>query len=126
MTIHNKVAFQQKINTIFVQKLDWGLLFQIFIFPKKIILNLFVLKIGYDKERDYHKFYVEDTGIGIQPEYHEQIFKIFTRLKDIETEGTGVGLVIASKIVNLHNGKIWVESPVKEARGARFCFTIPI
>lgn len=82
--------------------------------------------IGCDKEGDYYKFFVEDTGIGILEEHQEQIFKIFRRLKDIEVEGTGVGLAIVKKIVELHNGKIWVESPVKDKRGTRFCFTIPI
>ncbi len=82
--------------------------------------------IGCDKEGDYYKFFVEDTGIGILEEHQEQIFKIFRRLKDIEVEGTGVGLAIVKKIVELHNGKIWVESPVKDERGTRFCFTIPI
>ena len=69
--------------------------------------------------------FIEDTGIGIKEEYQQQIFKIFRRLKDIDAEGTGVGLAIAKKIVSLHNGKIWVESPVRDGRGSKFCFTVP-
>jgi PAS domain S-box-containing protein len=84
------------------------------------------VKIGCDKNDSYYKFYVEDTGIGIQEEYREQIFKIFRRLKEIETEGTGVGLAIVKKVVEQHRGKIWIEGPVKDGRGSRFCFTIPI
>jgi len=84
------------------------------------------INIGCDKEGDYYKIFIEDTGIGIRSEHHEQIFAIFRRLKEVEIEGTGVGLAIVKKIVELHNGKIWVESPVNEGRGSRFCFTIPI
>jgi PAS domain S-box-containing protein len=84
------------------------------------------IQIGCDREGEYYKFCVEDTGIGIQKEHQKLIFKIFTRLKSIETEGTGVGLAISKKIVELHKGKVWVESPVKDGRGTRFCFTIPI
>jgi len=84
------------------------------------------IRIGCDKNGDYYNFYVEDTGIGIQEEYQKQIFKIFKRLGDIEVEGSGVGLAMVKKIVELHKGKIWVESPVKDGGGSRFCFAIPI
>ena len=84
------------------------------------------IRIGCDKDDDYHKLFVEDTGIGIREEYYEQIFKIFRRLDDVEVEGTGVGLAIVKKIVELHNGKIWVESPVSDGKGSRFWFTIPM
>jgi light-regulated signal transduction histidine kinase (bacteriophytochrome) len=84
------------------------------------------IQVGCDREGEYYKFFVEDTGIGIQKEHQGLIFKIFARLNSIETEGTGVGLAIAKKIVEVHKGKVWVESPVKHGRGTRFCFTIPI
>ncbi|MBS1257952.1 MAG: Adaptive-response sensory-kinase SasA [Candidatus Scalindua arabica] len=84
------------------------------------------ITIGCDKNGDYYKFFVEDTGIGIRKEYQNNIFKIFCRLKDIEVEGTGVGLVIVKKIIEVHRGKIWIESPVARGKGSRFCFTMPI
>jgi light-regulated signal transduction histidine kinase (bacteriophytochrome) len=85
------------------------------------------ISIGCDKNgNDYYKFYVEDTGIGIRKEYQEQIFTIFRRLKEIDAEGTGVGLSIVKKIVEQHKGSIWIESPVKDGKGTRFCFTIPV
>ncbi len=84
------------------------------------------IRIGCDTNGDYYNFYVEDTGIGIQEEYQKQIFKIFKRLGEVEVEGSGVGLAMVKKIVELHKGKIWVESPVKDGRGSRFCFAIPI
>jgi signal transduction histidine kinase len=85
-----------------------------------------VIRIGCHKNEDYYKFFVEDSGIGIREEHQGQIFKIFRRLHDVETEGTGVGLAIVRKIVELHGGKLWVESPLKDGRGSRFCFTIPL
>ena len=84
------------------------------------------IRIGCDKDDEYYKLFVEDTGIGISEEYCEQIFKIFRRLDDVAVEGTGVGLAIVKKIVELHNGRVWVESPVSDGKGSRFCFTIPM
>lgn len=84
------------------------------------------VKIGCNKDGKYYKFYVEDTGVGIQAEYQEQVFKMFRRLNDVEVEGAGVGLPIVKKIVEMHNGNIWIESPINDGKGTRFCFTIPI
>ncbi len=84
------------------------------------------IAIGCVKDIDYYKFFVEDSGIGIRKEYHKNIFKIFYRLKDLETEGTGIGLAIVKKIIETHKGTTWIESPVDKEKGTRFCFTIPI
>ena len=70
---------------------------------------------------------VSDTGIGIAPEDQARIFEEFRRWEATmltRSEGTGLGLTLAKKFVELHGGRIWVESEV--GKGSRFIFTLPI
>ena len=73
--------------------------------------------------RTEHEFYVRDNGIGIDPAYHAKIFETFQRLKDVEVEGTGIGLAIVKKIIEAAGGRLRVESAA--GAGATFCFTWP-
>jgi PAS domain S-box-containing protein len=67
-------------------------------------------------------FFVQDNGIGISPEHFERVFGLFNKL-DAATDGTGVGLAIVKRIVDLHGGRIWVQSEV--GKGSTFLFTLP-
>ena len=69
---------------------------------------------------------VGDTGIGIDPEHHELVFREFAQVDSSASRqhhGTGLGLTIARKLVELHGGRIWLESELGE--GSRFYFSIP-
>lgn len=69
------------------------------------------------------RFGVTDNGMGIDPEYHAQIFGVFKRLHGQTIPGTGMGLAICQRVVERYHGRIWVESQPGE--GAKFYFTIP-
>ncbi len=82
------------------------------------------VEIGYQDTGEYHQFSVKDNGIGIDPQYHDQIFGIFKRLHtDAEYEGTGAGLSIVKRVIDDHHGTIRIDSDL--GRGAVFIFTIP-
>ena len=82
-----------------------------------------IIKINAIRKGDFWEFSVEDNGIGIAKEFQKKIFAIFQRLHlKNEYEGTGIGLAHCQKIVNLHDGEIWVESVPK--KGSKFYFTI--
>jgi signal transduction histidine kinase len=66
---------------------------------------------------------VTDSGAGIPPEHHQEIFEDFVRV-DRNTSGMGLGLAIAKRLVQAHRGKIWVESEAK--KGSTFRFLLPI
>ena len=68
-------------------------------------------------------YYVQDNGSGVAPQYQEKIFGLFEKL-DPAVEGTGVGLAIVKRIVEIHGGRIWVESK-GIGYGSTFCFTLP-
>jgi signal transduction histidine kinase len=80
------------------------------------------VEIGATRDGEKPVYYVRDNGIGIDPMYHEKIFGLFERL-DGAVEGTGVGLALVSRIVELHGGRIWVESK-GIGDGSSFCFTL--
>jgi signal transduction histidine kinase len=82
------------------------------------------IKVGCVEENGFLKFSVADNGPGIEERHFEKIFQLFQTLtpRD-EFESTGIGLTVAKKIVELYNGKIWVES--KPGKGSTFFFILP-
>lgn len=82
------------------------------------------VSISADREAEYWHFRVQDNGIGIAPEYHEQIFEAFRRLHTKrEYDGTGIGLATCTKVIEQHRGRVWVESSL--GQGAVFHVSIP-
>ncbi len=83
-----------------------------------------IIEIGYKIQNGHNVFYVRDNGIGISPEFHNDVFRIFKRLnsESDDVKGTGVGLTFVKKIIERHDGRIWIESQV--GNGTTFYFTI--
>lgn len=67
-------------------------------------------------------FFVRDNGIGIDPKFKDRIFGLFDKLDPL-TDGTGIGLALAKRIIEFHGGRIWVES--EPGQGATFYFALP-
>jgi signal transduction histidine kinase/FtsH-binding integral membrane protein len=81
------------------------------------------IDIGCEEEGEQYRFFVRDTGMGIRPEDHDKIFRLFTRLGSNGIAGDGVGLAAVRKVVEKHGGRIWVESQL--GKGSTFWFTLP-
>ena len=82
------------------------------------------ISIGAEMMANEIRFFVQDNGQGIAAPYHGKVFDLFDRL-DQSIEGTGIGLALVKRIVELHNGRSWVESSGK-GEGSTFYFTLPI
>jgi signal transduction histidine kinase len=82
------------------------------------------LEIGMRQVAGETAFFVRDNGIGIAPQYHDKVFGLFDRL-DSKIEGTGIGLSLVKRIVEVHNGRIWIETP-ENNQGTIFLFTLPL
>jgi signal transduction histidine kinase len=69
---------------------------------------------------------VQDYGIGISPEESRRIFQPYHRIEQdrLKFPGLGLGLAVSKQIIEAHDGKIWVESPLQ--KGSTFCFTVPV
>lgn len=116
-----------EMPTLNLYEIEMGQLFQNLItnaikFSKKNIRP--EIRISSRKINEKWQFSVSDNGIGIAPSHFDRVFEIFQRLHtNDEFEGNGIGLANCKKIIELHQGEIWIESKLGE--GATFHFTIP-
>ena len=82
------------------------------------------IQVSCVENNEHWTFCIRDNGPGIAPQYHEKIFQIFQTLASRdERESTGIGLALVQKIIELHQGRIWIES--EEGQGSAFYFTLP-
>jgi len=81
------------------------------------------IEIGQSGEEDGKLvFYVRDNGVGVASEHHDRIFGLFNKL-DVKSDGTGIGLALVKRIIEVHGGRIWVES--EAGLGSTFYFSLP-
>lgn len=81
-----------------------------------------LVEIGTREGEHEQVFWVRDNGMGVPQQYQETVFGLFNKL-DPHSEGTGIGLALARRIVEFHGGKLWVESEGR-GLGSTFCFTL--
>jgi signal transduction histidine kinase len=81
------------------------------------------VEIGAQLENGQVHCFVRDNGVGIAPDYHARVFDLFDRL-DTRVDGTGIGLALVKRIVEVHGGRIWIES-AGPGQGSTFHFTLP-
>ncbi len=81
------------------------------------------IEIGYRAGGEEAVFFVRDNGIGIEPSQREKVFELFYTV-DRSGKGTGAGLAIVKRIIEVHNGRVWIES--EKGKGCTVCFTLPV
>ncbi len=81
------------------------------------------IDIGYRIDGEETVFFVQDNGIGIDKSQHEKVFELFYQVEK-SSKGTGAGLAIVKRIIEVHGGRIWIES--EEGKGCSVCFTLPV
>jgi len=79
------------------------------------------IDIDVSEQKTYYQFSIKDNGVGIDKKFYNKIFETFETLGN-NPESSGIGLSIVKKIVDLYNGKVWLESEIK--KGTTFYFTL--
>ena len=120
---HVKITIQNTLPSIRVDKTKIHQLFQNLISNAVVHIerNPGLVQISATETKTHWQFSIEDNGIGIAKEYHKKIFKVFQSISSNE-RSTGIGLSIVKKIIDLYQGKIWLESEV--GVGTIFYFTL--
>ena len=83
-----------------------------------------IIRITAERTGDRVQFSVTDNGVGIPPQQRERVFEAFVRLSPSSTKGSGIGLAIVKRLVELYGGKVWIES--NELAGCTVRFTLPV
>jgi signal transduction histidine kinase len=81
------------------------------------------IEIGQRVDEKGRIFFVRDNGIGIDHSQHDKVFELFYKV-DKKSEGSGAGLAIVKRIIEVHGGSIWIESEM--GQGCTVCFTLPL
>ncbi len=120
---HVKVVIMNPLPTLLADRTKIYQLFQNLIGNAVVHIEVDpgLVEISSDETKKYWQFNIKDNGIGIAKEYHEKIFKIFQSIGNGE-RSTGIGLSIVKKIIDLHEGTIWLDSTV--GQGTTFHFTL--
>ena len=110
-------ADQARIREVIKNLVENGIKFASAVRQPRITINA-------EKVKDMIECRVQDNGPGIEPRYQDRVFGLFDRL-DTEVSGTGIGLALVKRIVEIHDGDIWIESQ-GNGSGCCFCFTLPV
>jgi signal transduction histidine kinase len=81
------------------------------------------IEIGKRLDGENTVLFVRDNGIGIDPSQFDKVFELFYKVEK-QSEGTGAGLAIVKRIIEVHGGRIWIESEL--GKGCTVCFTLPL
>jgi PAS domain S-box-containing protein len=81
------------------------------------------IEVGHRDAGEESVLFVQDNGIGIDPSQHEKVFDLFYQV-NTSGRGTGAGLAIVKRIIEVHSGRIWIES--EKGKGCTVCFTLPV
>ncbi|MDD5286613.1 MAG: ATP-binding protein, partial [Desulfuromonadaceae bacterium] len=127
LSIHMDLATEADVQIVADQRKLKQILFNLLSNAVKFTPAGGTVDVKAVRDGDFIEITVADTGIGIKEEDIPRLFKAFTQLESAYTkefEGTGLGLALNKQLVELHGGRIWVESSV--GGGSRFSFTIPL